>query len=465
MAYDAEVLTDEGRRRVEAHLSGCDVCREALAAMRVYDTLLADVAEEPVPLPDYPRMELPLRREARKAAASIEDMQRIVPASLLAVAAAALFFLWVGGHVDDLSPHVQRGVMEPADLRPEPSRASAMAELTLVSGTVHVDGVRAEAPGVEVGEGGVVIADERSEAHLRFAEGTGVVVEAHSEVALQELAVGRVVLNLAHGTVDSEVAHLGHGDRYEVHAGHYMIRVRGTRFAVTRKVEDVAVVVSEGVVEVVRDGRVEAVVEAPGAWRSGFAVWGDADVKRPTALEADAADWPILRVTAPAGSRAVRMGAQTYASEGLAFRVPPGETSVELIGPDGALTTRLYQVAATGEVSEGGALAPDAPEAREGYLAPTLIAPTVRAGMRRLEGCHGQEARRGEAPSGIFSLRVTIGLTGSVARAQLLQRAGEAPSRAFRQCVVQEARRWTFPPPTGGTVTFDQPLRFTTRMR
>jgi hypothetical protein len=60
---------------------------------------------------------------------------------------------------------------------------------------------------------------------------------------------------------------------------------------------------------------------------------------------------------------------------------------------------------------------------------------------------------------------VTIGLTGNVTRAELVQRAGEeAPSETFRQCVTEEARRWSFPPPTGGSVTFDQPLRFSTRM-
>jgi len=119
MAYDADVLSDDGRRRVEAHLSGCDTCREALAAMHVYDTLLADVANEPAPAIDYPRMELPLRREARQTATKIEDMTRIVPATFLAVAAAALLFLWVAGHVDELSPHVQRGIMQPAELRPD----------------------------------------------------------------------------------------------------------------------------------------------------------------------------------------------------------------------------------------------------------------------------------------------------------------------------------------------------------
>ncbi len=122
-------------------------------------------------------------------------------------------------------------------------------------------------------------------------------------------------------------------------------------------------------------------------------------------------------------------------------------------------------MAGTGRVIEGATLVPEAPPAQEGYLPAALIAPPVRAGMRNLQACHRQEARRGQPPSGIFSLRVTIGLTGRVRRAQLIQRAGEPPSNRFRQCVTQEAQRWSFPPPTGGTVTFDQPLRFTTRMR
>jgi TonB family protein len=465
LAYDADALSEAGARRLEAHLAVCDVCREALGSIRAYEALRRDVARAPIPVPDFPRMELPLRREAQAILRDERDQRSLSAISFLAVAAAALCFVWIAGHVEDGITSGQRGIGARLEAPPETPRDAAIGELTLVAGSVHVDGTRSDGPGTPVSEGAVVTADERSEAHLRFAEGTGAVIEEHTEVSVRELEVGRVALDLAHGTVSNEVARLGFEDRFEVHAGPYVIRVRGTRFAVSRKAEDVAVVVSEGVVEVARGQRVEAIIEAPGVWRSGFIVWGADGVRRPVGLTEDAAAWPVLRVNAPSGTRGVRVGdGQFLVGESVALRVPRGETRIEFEGPEGVLTTSLVSVEDPGAVVEGTTLRPSAPPVREGYLAPALIGPPVRAGMRRLQGCHQQEARRGDPPSGVFSLRVTIGLTGTVTRAQLVQRAGEPPSATFQQCVTEEARRWSFPPPTGGTVTFDQPLRFSTRV-
>jgi hypothetical protein len=62
--------------------------------------------------------------------------------------------------------------------------------------------------------------------------------------------------------------------------------------------------------------------------------------------------------------------------------------------------------------------------------------------------------------TGRFDLRVTVGVDGEVQRARLL---GDSLPDEFVHCVVSEARRFTFPPPTGGPLTFDVPLRFATR--
>jgi ferric-dicitrate binding protein FerR (iron transport regulator) len=463
-AYDADVLSDDGRRRLESHLQDCEVCTEALASMQVYEALRADVAEQPIPVPDWARMELPLRREARRSGQSIADQGRIAPAVCLGVAAAALLFVWIAGHTDHEGYAHRRGLIEQAPAPIEAPRDDVLAQLTLLAGSVHVDDTLAETLGMEVGAGASVRVGRRSEAHFRVASGTGFVVGAHTEVAFSELADGRVRLDLAHGTVSSEVAHLSYGDRYEVRAGAYLVRVRGTRFSVTRKVEDVAVRVEEGVVEVVHEGRIHAVIEAPGTWRSGFAIWHSDTVQEPVAISEGADEWPILAIPLEPDAMRVRVGRAEYDVGSLAMRVRPGETEIQVHGPGGALLTqRLVTIGANGAISEGDTLNPDAPEARAGFLAPALIAPPVRAGMRQLEGCHRQEARRGQPPSGVFALRVTIGLSGAVQRAQLIQRRGEPPSPEFQRCVIDEARSWLFPSPTGGTVTFDQPLRFTTR--
>jgi len=431
--------------------------------MRVFETLRDDVAEEPVPRPDWARMGQQLQWEARHVAEGIRDQQRAPWAMGLALAAVVLLGFGIHGRVASDPPSVGNASAPVA--RAEAPRADSTAEVTLAAGDVTVDGETAVQPGARVPRGGTVATGARSEAHLRFAAGTGVVVHEASEITLTDLSLGRVRIALGAGTVASEVATLRAGDRYEVVAGPYRMAVRGTRFSVSREGDGVAVVVDEGVVEVFRGAFLEARVSAPSRWQSGFEVTGPEAVTRPAAVSAEAGSWPTLQVSVGTTERRVRIGDQFYEVSGeLALRVPTGPIRISHYGPSGTPVTSIVQVGPAGAVAEGAPLTGDAPRVAQGYLAPALIAPPVRAGMRRLQGCHEQEARRGDAPSGVFALRVTIGLMGDVQRAQLIQRAGNAPSALFRRCVVDEAKRWDFPPPTGGTVTFEQPLRFTTRM-
>ncbi len=464
LCYDADALSPEGTRRIEAHLEVCATCREALAAMRVFEDLRTDVADEPLPMPDWTRMAPQLQWEAKRVAKGIRDQQQAPWAMGLALAAVVLLGLGINGRVASDPPSAGNAGAPVA--RAEAPRAHSTAEVTLAAGDVTVNGEVATQPGATLSQGATVTTGARSEAHLRFASGTGVVVYEGSEIAIADLSLGRVRIELGEGTVASEVAPLGAGDRYEVVAGPYRVAVRGTRFSVSRQGDGVAVVVDEGVVEVFRGAFLEARVPAPSRWQSGFSVTGPEAVTRPAAISEEAGSWPTLQVSIGTTARRVRIGERFYDVDGsLALRVPAGPVRVGYFGSPGtAPATSIIDVGPLGARAEGAPLTGDAPRVARGYLAPALIAPPVRAGMRRLQGCHEQEARRGDAPSGVFALRVTIGLMGDVQRAQLIQRAGDAPSALFRRCVVDEAKRWNFPPPTGGTVTFEQPLRFTTRM-
>lgn len=466
LCYEDGLLSADGQRRLEGHLAACDVCREALAAMRVFDGLRDDVDEEPIPALDFAVMGQRLDWEGRRAAKAIRDERRTPWAMGLAAAAVVLLGFGIsGGIVSDPPSAGRAGSARITDETPRPPRT---AEVTLAAGEVTIDGDPAVRPGTTVAQGARVRTGARSEAHLRIAVDTGLVVHSETELAFAGLTEGRVRVEVLAGTVSNEVAPLGPGDRYEITAGAYRVAVRGTRFAVSRDGEGVAVAVDEGVVEVFRGAFLEARVPAPSRWQSGFAMEAQAEVARPAALSTEAASWPVLQVSTGTGTDAggIRIADRAYHVAGsAALRVPPGPIAVTYAGTPGRPpVTRIVEVGVGGAVAEGPPLTGDAPAVAMGHLAPALIAPPVRAGMRRLQGCHEQEARRGDPPSGVFALRVTIGLLGQVQRAQLIQRAGEAPSALFRRCVVDEAKRWSFPPPTGGIVTFEQPLRFTTRM-
>ena len=463
LAYDARLLSTEGARRVEAHLAGCDGCRRTLAAIRAYDALVDTARAEAPPEPAWERMELALRREARTVAASARDSRQIFAASALAVAAAALlgFGIVAGAPVRATQPTARGdGALPTAPV--EPARERIAGEVTLTAGRVTRSGELDVAPGARLDDDSVIATGPGSEADVRFGAATGVAVLASSRVRMARLRRGQVSFDVEDGSVSSEVAHLGAGDLYEVHAGMWTARVRGTRFAVTRLGDDIEVRVAEGVVEVLRGDQLEAVVFAPGVFRSSLGVWTDGDVPRvhfgpeqgePVTLRADPriAAWLVD-------------GRRISAASDLRMRAPRGELSVIGLGEDGAeLYRRLVPVPVGGAMVEGEALAPSAPAVRAGYLDPELIAPTVRAGIRSMQSCQEQIARLREAPSGRFTLRVTIGRTGEVQRAVLLS-DGDPPPAGFAACVVEKTRNWTFPPPTGGIVTFEQPLTFASRL-
>lgn len=470
LAYDAGVLKPEGRRRVEAHLAGCDACREALASMRVYDALVRDVRAEPVPEPDWSRMELALRREARDA--SRRASRRAGPAVWIGIAAAAAaglgFFLLRPGGPTTVVEAPTFGVEGPVErAAPEPDREPVTGEVTAVVEDVQGGAGVLEAleVGAEVHEGMRLVTGAQAFAQVRFFDGTGAVLRPDTSVRVEELRVGRVVLELEHGTVANEVASLGEGDRYVVRAGEYEACVRGTRFAVTHTEVGTAVTVDEGVVEVFGDGEILETIRAPGTWRSsgGVEPVPEGEVPAPLALSEASGGWPVLRLPAVDWVRGWEVAGVELPPGTLAMRVPPGDVDVAARGDGGRSWRSRIRVGDEGHFVEADAIRPGAPPVRTGYLAPELIAPVVRRGQRGLARCQEQVDREtGRTVIGRFTLRVTIGRTGEVQHAQLLSSA-EPPPRDFRQCVLSEVRNWTFPAPTGGIVTFEQPLNLGTR--
>ena len=467
LAYESDALSAEGRARVERHLPQCAVCRETLAAMQVYEGIAADVRRMEAPEPDWSTMELALRREARAASRRAPAGRGVLWAGLALAAAALLAFVLLG---DDDRTIVEAPVLVPG----EPSETVAARETITGEITAVIDGVRGGTNGElvpiglgdEVREGMTLVTAMPAEAHVRFYDGTGAVLEAETEARVDSLRRGQVILALERGTVASEVAPLGDDGAYEIHAAPYVVRVRGTRFAVRRAGGGVAVTVDEGVVEVVRDGEVVTVVEAPGRWSSSAAVEAPAQGRVPSAVATapEASRWPALRIAHVEWVTQWDVGGRALPPGAVAMRVPPGQLHVEGRGDRDKVWRAELVMGPDGQMIEADAVQPAAPPVRTGTLDPELIAPVVRAGVPRLRRCQAEVDRDlGVWVVGSFTLRVTIGRTGEVQRAALVpvRVTGDVPP-AFEQCVLRQVQHWTFPPPTGGIVTFEQPLSYRT---
>ena len=100
------------------------------------------------------------------------------------------------------------------------------------------------------------------------------------------------------------------------------------------------------------------------------------------------------------------------------------------------------------------------PRVREGYLPEDDIRDTVQRGLVRLRQCYEQGLRERPDLEGHLTVRITVGLDGSVSRVRVV--GGDVPD-GMQQCVRNYSERWTFPPPRGGFVTFDVPLAFGAR--
>ncbi|MEM9193845.1 MAG: FecR domain-containing protein [Myxococcota bacterium] len=459
-AYHADLLSEEGTARLERHLKDCEICQRALASIRTYEQLAREARRISIPPPDYGRMELRLRRTAKEVSEKIRAekpprMWPLLAGGVAAVAAVGLAFAGATGFEPEF------GVTE----APEPTAAASAvaAELTAASG--HV--VRHTAYGAipaDVGSS-VVEGDELrligdASAHLRLDEGTGVRLEGNSRVQLARLRDGEVSLRLRRGAIDNDVASLGLSERYEIHAGEFTVRVVGTRFRVRYVDGTLGVRVDEGEVQVLHRGSLLETVAAPGV----FGVPGDAPVR------------PVFghRWTEASAFQTLRLANDAVESwsiehfdfdvSQLAVRVPEGDVHVRGFAEDKLVLEQVVAVLDDTAFSGTPELTPSAPEVRYGFLPPELILHTVRRSMSRLRACRDRlERQTGVAVSGRFTLRATIGLTGAVQRAQLVPMGEPAPA-SFNACVLGQVRNWSFPPPTGGFVRIEQPLRFSASM-
>ncbi|MCA9606398.1 MAG: AgmX/PglI C-terminal domain-containing protein [Myxococcales bacterium] len=464
IAYASGLLSDEGRRRLEKHLEGCEVCREELAAIEMYDSLVEDVRSSQLPQIDFESMEIPLAREAAAVSRTMQAQQRrrsFGPWIALAVAAAAGLGIWAWSQ--QRAPETPVARPEAPDEAPE-SPAPIVAEPALLEPVVTLaagDTRRGEAPvalGAMLSEGDRLATGESSELHVRLSDGTGLRIAAATEVALERTREDAVRVALVEGAVAQQVAHLETGSSFVVLSAGYQVEVTGTRFVVSHVDGVVGVDLSEGSIRIQPPEGDAFELRAPARWRSrGGAPDGTPDAPTIRAVEAPRiAPTPVTL----ADSRIVRWsvdGAEVATSGPVSIGLAPGEHEVRGWDARGRLFTVLLPVGDAPVELDPGALTPEAPRIRPGHLDEEQLRPVITRGARQVQRCYELALRQGEQSSiGRARVRLDIGVMGDVARVRVL----DLPEGALSQCIANYAQRWTFPPP-GGPLTIEQPFSLT----
>lgn len=450
LAYEANELSADGRRRLERHLERCDVCAETRRSMKVYDAIAKDVRRVE-PALDSNGIEMVLRREAKRISKQTRAIalapRQIAYGAAGALAAAAAFVLAIT-QIDVAPEAGTRGTDRAA---PIIETASIEGEITATGGEAYVRRIAGLVPASvgQVVRESDVLETRDGRMHARLANGTGIVLAPATGIRIDRLREGETQVALDHGRLSNAVAALEDDQRYSVVAGDWRVEVKGTRFSVSKGDSGFGLALDEGKVELFHKETLVAVLEAP----ARFGVI-EGDVEEPAAATTAASSWPIMRLP-DIGATRWSIGELNLDGSGpLALRVAPGELTVAAYR--GSLETFRSVVPVSGDFAfEPPAQAVNAPAPRMGELPPDAIADVVRREVPRLRRCQ----ERTEA-IGNYRLLVTIGVRGDVVGARLL---GANASPELTACVLERVHQWQFPTPAhAGIVRFEAPLRFGT---
>lgn len=464
IAYAEDALSERARAHLERHLDHCDVCVEGLASIELYEDARPILSRAEVP-ENYDRLAWVLAREARVVARTIRESAPPKTHALLLSAAAAIVLAF---SVTSMSAP---GVAPAPEARPEAIEDRPVTLTAISSGTelVREGGWPQEGrAGAELEAGDAIRTAEGAQAHLGSAVSTLALEGSTHWTVLASDARG-LSSRLTSGGVHSVVQPLSSSQRHTILAGQWRVEVRGTHYAVWygRSTPDgLQVTVNEGAVEVYYGERSVARVGAGEQFSSDGVP--SADVLVPVSLDLAGAVETVTLPAQPAETAWTINETQVTAQRGLSVLMPAGAEAVTGVRRDGQPVRFALRGSAPREI-ETGEVQERAPVQRQGTLAASLIAPVVQRGARGLQKCQEKVAKNGPSVVGRFELTIRIGLTGEVELARLRPserletEEARQGHRALAACVTAETSRWHFPSPTGGPVTFSQPISYGTR--
>jgi len=497
-ALAADVLSEEGTRRIRRHLADCEVCRTHFAAIHVYRESQETIATT-TPAVQWSKMEMALAREARaQAAVAKRPPSRAMPwlvGGAIALAAAAVAAVVLPRMLPSAPPSVPTPIAQidrqpepttdevpPTPETPTPTYASGVVSMVAGGATFLSAAEGATAAAVSVGEriaNGTLTTDALAQAHLVLERAEPAAPDG-AQARVARVAVGpssRLEIGETHvassdeGTLHELRARLDEGrmtvDAFEVGsrvvvlAGSYRVEIRAARCTIdltrapdgTARVSVAAADPRVGHVVVVETDGARHDLAAPEARR----VWSsDGEPAQLEDLPLASLDGALVQLSYPGAVRFEIDGQVIEGGPTLAMRVHPGLIALRAVDGSGRVVRAEVSVG-----PDGLALAPEELQpvrARmQGYLPPEEITPIVRQSQRALQRCYEQALRlHPDLGGGLLRARVTLDSQG-VVRVVELDRDGAPES--LEACVRQEAARWVFPSP-GGPMSFELPLRF-----
>ena len=94
----------------------------------------------------------------------------------------------------------------------------------------------------------------------------------------------------------------------------------------------------------------------------------------------------------------------------------------------------------------------------DGDLDASKIARVIRRQSSAIQRCYENELKRNPELAGKLEIEITIGEDGRVKDADVL--TNTLGSGAVAKCATSRIKRWRFPKPDGGSVTFVAPFNF-----
>lgn len=235
-AYLDGDLDEAARAHFERHLDGCPQCKANVAHWAaIREQIVAQVAAEDEQLAGWE----PAQRRRLEQRAGGGGQPRPPSGRLVWVAAAVLMLAGLGLFL------LARELHDPTQ-DPRPTMAEhAPGPLSIEIERIDPDGTRQPAPAGSTGS--TIEAPPDGRLVLTIGEDKVTLIEG-SGITIVEACTARLLLDLQHGTVICDVKPRSAGQRFRVMAGQQTVTVTGTRFAVTRRGDDLDVAVIEGMV-------------------------------------------------------------------------------------------------------------------------------------------------------------------------------------------------------------------------
>jgi ferric-dicitrate binding protein FerR (iron transport regulator) len=450
-------LSPKKASQARQHLDGCADCRAAFARVRASNEAFDTLLESPLPEVGV------IRGEATVRWTRLPETRRVRTPFLvfagMSLAAAGLLFFWNPAPARDSGPnlmHIAKRQVHETPLE---------AGVTLLGGVVNVthgETLSRLDPSMHLSRGDKLNASEDARVAAQWAEGSGFLLLADSEMAIEKLAAQEIRLALERGKIDVRRGPHGPDDALQVIAPAHTIRARGTWFTVAAAHYETTVEVLEGMVEVTdRESGVTTTLNAPtrAVFGRGKTTQTPIPAREAAALRtasemnllapASLAKNALMTVSSdPAGTLAVD-GVELGPTPMIA-RQPLGRHYIE-IARHGFQPLRRWMVLG----QEPGQLhlalvkseVPSEPQS-----VPVEIESMIRARATKIRSCYEHSLKRDPSLAGTVSLRLKVGDVGQVQKVSVDESTLADPSVA--ECLRKEAMGWSFQKGRNATVVY-----------